>query len=80
LAPLIVREVFRVIASLRQMGVAVLLVEQNARAALQVADRAYVLQTGTVVLSGAASELLHDKRILESYLGVGGKGSSLRTP
>jgi branched-chain amino acid transport system ATP-binding protein len=80
LAPLIVREVFRVIASLRQMGVAVLLVEQNARAALQVADRAYVLETGTVVLSGAASELMHDKRIVESYLGVGGKGSSLRTP
>jgi branched-chain amino acid transport system ATP-binding protein len=77
LAPLIVREVFRVIASLRQMGVAVLLVEQNARAALQVADRAYVLETGTVVLSGAASELMHDKRIVESYLGVGGKGSSL---
>ena len=80
LAPLIVREVFRVIASLRQMGVAVLLVEQNARAALQVADRAYVLETGAVVLSGAANELLHDKRIVESYLGVGGKGSSLRTP
>jgi len=80
LAPLIVREVFRVIASLRQMGVAVLLVEQNARAALQVADRAYVLETGSIVLSGAASELLHDKRIVESYLGVGGKRSSLRTP
>ena len=80
LAPLIVREVFRVIASLRQMGVAVLLVEQNARAALQVADRTYVLETGTVVLSGAASELMHDKRIVESYLGVGGKGSSLTTP
>ncbi len=80
LAPLIVREVFRVIASLRQMGVAVLLVEQNARAALQVADRAYVLETGAIVLSGAANELLHDKRIVESYLGVGGKGSSLRTP
>lgn len=77
LAPLIVREVFRVIASLRQMGVAVLLVEQNARAALQVADRAYVLETGTIVLSGGASELLHDKRIVESYLGVGGKGSTL---
>ena len=57
------------------MGVAVLLVEQNARAALQVADRAYVLETGTIVLSGAANELLHDKRIVESYLGVGGQGA-----
>jgi branched-chain amino acid transport system ATP-binding protein len=72
--------VFRVIASLRQMGVAVLLVEQNARAALQVADRAYVLETGSIVLSGAANELLHDRRIVESYLGVGGKGAALSRP
>jgi len=73
LAPLIVREVLRVVASLRALGVAVLLVEQNARAALQVADRAYVLEMGSVALSGAAEDLLHDRRIIETYLGIGGK-------
>jgi len=71
LAPLIVREVFRVVASLRSHGVAVLLVEQNARAALQVADRGYVLEMGAVALTGAADTLLHDRRIVETYLGIG---------
>jgi branched-chain amino acid transport system ATP-binding protein len=71
LAPLIVREVFRVVASLREHGVAVLLVEQNARAALQVADRGYVLEMGAVALTGAADALLHDRRIVETYLGIG---------
>jgi branched-chain amino acid transport system ATP-binding protein len=73
LAPLIVREVLQVVASLRQHGVSVLLVEQNARAALQVADRAYVLEMGAVALGGTAQALLHDRRIIDTYLGIGRK-------
>ncbi len=73
LAPLIVREVLKVIASLRLHGISVLLVEQNARAALQVADRGYVLEMGAVVLAGPAKDLLHNPRIIESYLGLGTK-------
>ncbi|MDZ5459723.1 ABC transporter ATP-binding protein [Azohydromonas lata] len=73
LAPLIVREVLRIVASLRELGVSVLLVEQNARAALQVADRAYVLEMGAVALTGDAAELLHDRRIIDTYLGLGAK-------
>jgi branched-chain amino acid transport system ATP-binding protein len=73
LAPLIVREVLHMVASLRQLGVSVLLVEQNARAALQVADRAYVLEMGAIVLSGGAQDLLHDRRIIDTYLGIGRK-------
>ena len=72
LAPLIVREVLQTVARLRGMGVAVLLVEQNARAALQIADRAYVLEMGAVALSGGARELAGDPRIIETYLGLGG--------
>ncbi|MDO9403264.1 MAG: ABC transporter ATP-binding protein [Polaromonas sp.] len=72
LAPLIVREVLQVVSSLRTHGVSVLLVEQNARAALRTADRAYVLEMGAVALSGAAGDLIHDKRIMETYLGLGG--------
>ena len=77
LAPLIVREVLLVVASLRKLGVSVLLVEQNARAALQVADRAYVLEMGAVALSGQAADLLHDRRLIDTYLGLGhaAKGS-----
>ena len=76
LAPLIVREVFRTIAELRQRGVSILLVEQNARAALQVADYAYVLETGRITLHGRASELSHDERVIATYLGLGaGAGS-----
>ena len=71
LAPLIVREVLQVVASLRDRGVSVLLVEQNARAALKVADRAYVLEMGAVALSGNARDLLHDQRIIDTYLGAG---------
>jgi branched-chain amino acid transport system ATP-binding protein len=73
LAPLIVREVLRVVAQLRTHGVSVLLVEQNARAALQVADRAYVLEMGAVALEGAARDLLHDQRIIDTYLGIGNR-------
>ena len=73
LAPLIVREVLHIVASLRDLGVSVLLIEQNARAALQVADRGYVLEMGAVALEGEASALLTDRRVIETYLGVGGK-------
>ncbi len=71
LAPLIVREIFRVVAELRGTGAAILLVEQNARAALRVADRGYVLETGRVTLEGESAVLAADGRIVEMYLGVG---------
>lgn len=71
LAPLIVREVFRIIAGLRARGCAILLVEQNARAALQVADHGYVLETGRVALEGPSAELAGDARVIETYLGIG---------
>jgi branched-chain amino acid transport system ATP-binding protein len=69
LAPLIVREIFRIIASLRELGVSVLLVEQNARAALETADFGYVLETGEVSLAGPARQLLDDPRVTATYLG-----------
>jgi branched-chain amino acid transport system ATP-binding protein len=75
LAPLIVKEIFRVIVQLKDMGVSVLLVEQNARAALQVADYGFVLENGGVVLESEAKLLLHDPRVIESYLGLGGSHS-----
>ena len=73
LAPLIVREIFRVIAGLKKTGVSILLVEQNARAALQVADYAYVLETGEIALEGPSDQLIDDPKVIESYLGLGGK-------
>ena len=69
LAPLIVREIFRTIASLRSLGVSVLLVEQNARAALETADFGYVLETGEIVQSGPAETLIHDPKLITAYLG-----------
>lgn len=69
LAPLIVREIFRIITSLRELGVAVLLVEQNARAALEISDYGYVLENGEISLSGEARALMQDPRVLASYLG-----------
>ncbi len=71
LAPLIVRDIFHTIIALRRTGVAVLLVEQNARAALQVSDHGYVLETGRVTLQGASASLAADPRIVELYLGHG---------
>jgi branched-chain amino acid transport system ATP-binding protein len=71
LAPLLVREIFRVMADLREHGTTILLVEQNARAALRTADRAYVLETGKVALEGTAEELLADERVQSAYLGRG---------
>jgi branched-chain amino acid transport system ATP-binding protein len=75
LAPLVVKEIFRTLEQLRQTGVTILLVEQNARAALAVADHGYVLETGEVVLQGPARELAGDARIVETYLGAGGNKS-----
>jgi branched-chain amino acid transport system ATP-binding protein len=69
LAPLIVREIFRIVASLRELGVSILLVEQNARAALETADYGYVLENGEISLSGPAATLMHDPRVIASYLG-----------
>ena len=69
LAPLLVEEIFRVIQSLNEKGVTILLVEQNARAALSIADRGYVLETGHVVLSADAEDLLNDEAVRKAYLG-----------
>ncbi len=69
LAPILVKAIFSTIAEIKERGVTILLVEQNARAALKVADRGYVLETGRVVLSGAARELLQDERVRKAYLG-----------
>lgn len=69
LAPLIVREIFRTISSLRELGVSVLLVEQNARAALETADYGYVLETGEIVQEGPADTLIHDPKLIAAYLG-----------
>ena len=71
LAPLVVREIFQIIQYLREEGASILLVEQNARAALQIADYAYVLEMGRLNLSGSASELLNHPGVIESYLGLG---------
>jgi branched-chain amino acid transport system ATP-binding protein len=69
LAPLVVKEIFRIIERLRESGTTILLIEQNARAAMAVADHAYVLETGAIALSGPAAELAADPRVIETYLG-----------
>ena len=74
LAPLIVREIFGIISELRARRCAILLVEQNARAALQVADYGYVLETGRVTLQDRSDALAHDPRVIETYLGIGQSG------
>lgn len=73
LAPKIVREILRMIAELKKSGISLLLVEQNARAALQIADYGYVLENGTIVLEGRTDELAQNPRVIESYLGFSGK-------
>ena len=75
LAPRIVADIFRIIAELREAGVSILLVEQNARAALRIADRAYVMELGEFILDGPAAAIAADRRVIESYLG--GIGSKL---
>ena len=72
LAPRIVAEVFQHLLMLRENGVSILLVEQNARAALQIADYAYVLELGNITKQGPAAEIANDERLIESYLGLGG--------
>jgi branched-chain amino acid transport system ATP-binding protein len=69
LAPTIVREIFSIIENLRATGVTILLVEQNANLALQIANRGYVLEAGGITLSGAAEDLLKDERVKQAYLG-----------
>jgi branched-chain amino acid transport system ATP-binding protein len=71
LAPLVVAKIFEVIAGLSQRGIAVVLVEQNARAALKLATRGYVLETGRVTLTGSGQELVGDRRVRDAYLGEG---------
>jgi branched-chain amino acid transport system ATP-binding protein len=71
LAPILVEKIFATIREIHRAGVSILLVEQNARGALALADRAYVLETGRVALSGAASDLLVDERVRKAYLGEG---------
>jgi branched-chain amino acid transport system ATP-binding protein len=73
LAPLLIREIFRVSAELREHGMTILLVEQNARAALELADRAYVMESGEVVMEGTAAELVADERMQTAYLGKRGR-------
>lgn len=70
LAPLVVKQVMEIIAAVNAQGTTVLLVEQNARAALRIAHRAYVIETGSVSMSGTAAELAQDPRVVEAYLGA----------
>ena len=69
LAPLVVQDIFSIIREINRQGVTVLLVEQNANMALKIADLAYVLETGTITMSGTGAELLADSRVKEAYLG-----------
>ncbi len=69
LAPAIVRDIFAIIQNLRSTGITILLVEQNANLALQIADRGYVLEAGCITLSGKAADLLNDERVKKAYLG-----------
>jgi branched-chain amino acid transport system ATP-binding protein len=71
LAPTVVETTFAIIADIRRQGTTVLMVEQNAYLALQMADRAYVLETGRIVLAGAARDLLTDDQVRRAYLGLG---------
>jgi branched-chain amino acid transport system ATP-binding protein len=70
LAPLLVKEIFAIITKLKSEGIPILLVEQNALAALSIADRGYVLETGKVSIEGAAKDLLGDEKVKTAYLGL----------
>jgi branched-chain amino acid transport system ATP-binding protein len=69
LAPLVVADIFRVIQEISHTGTTILLVEQNVRQALKIADYAYVMETGKIVIHGKASQIIHDPRVMEAYLG-----------
>lgn len=75
LAPLIVKEILHTISDLRSTGVSILLIEQNARAALQISDYGYVLENGEIALEGPSAELANNPQVIESYLGMGGAES-----
>lgn len=70
LSPLMVKEIFSIITRLHDQGITVLLVEQNAKMALSIADRAYVLETGRITMQGDADDLLHDEKVRKAYLGA----------
>ena len=70
LAPVLVLEIFKVLREINQQGISLLLVEQNARMALQIASRGYVLETGSIVLEGTGQELLANQKVREAYLGA----------
>ena len=70
LSPLLVKDVFNIIKKMHSLGITILLVEQNAKMALSIADRAYVLETGKIVMEGSASDLLGDPRVKKAYLGA----------
>ena len=69
LAPLMVQEIFRVLTEINQIGLTILLVEQNVRQALRIAQRGYVLENGKIVLTDSGANLLHNPKVLEAYLG-----------
>jgi branched-chain amino acid transport system ATP-binding protein len=73
LAPLMVKEVFAEIRKMKDLGMTVLLVEQNVTGTLQIADRAYVMETGEIILEGEAADLMHNPEVKRAYLGKGGK-------
>jgi branched-chain amino acid transport system ATP-binding protein len=70
LAPLLVKEIFRIIKGLRKQGISILLIEQNVRQTLEIADRAYVLENGRIVLEGKSRELLQNDYVKKAYLGL----------
>jgi branched-chain amino acid transport system ATP-binding protein len=69
LAPMVIRDIFKAVQTLRTRGTTLLLVEQNAKAALQVADRGYVIETGRIIMEGETADLLHNKEVQRAYLG-----------
>lgn len=70
LSPLLIREIFSIIKSVHEQGITVLLVEQNAKMALSIADRAYVLETGRISMTGTGKELLNNENVKKAYLGA----------
>jgi len=70
LAPAVVQEVFRIIRLLHEKGIGIILVEQNVAVSLKLAEQAYVLETGRIVMSGSGSDLLHDDRVRQAYMGL----------